>query len=219
MQFDISGNPDYGDLTIVLDAGETVRCESGAMSRMSTGLNVQGRLTGGMVAALARKVLGGESLFLAEYTASGPSFVSLSPSFPGTVLRRPTEGEPFYLTRGSFLACTPEVRLSTRFGGLRSLFSGEGAFVIQCSGRGELFFNAYGAVIEKRIDGSFTVDTGHVVGWEPSLDYTITGMGGLKQTLFSGEGLVMKFSGAGTVYLQSRHLGGLAGWLRPYLSA
>ena len=48
------------------------------------------------------------------------------------------------------------------------------------------------------------------------LDYTIGGMGGLKQTLLSGEGLVMAFSGVGKIYLHTRYLGGLAGWLTPF---
>jgi uncharacterized protein (TIGR00266 family) len=217
MKFDIQGNPDFGDLTVTLEPGESILSESGAMSRMSRHLEVQSRLVGGMVKALVRKAVGGESLFLAEYRAPRPGFVSFAPAIPGTVLHRRLEGQPFYLTAGSFLACTPGVRLRTRFGGLKSFFSGEGAFFIECSGSGDLFFNAYGGLVEKQLEGNFTVDTGHLVAWEPTLDYAIGGMGGLKQTLFSGEGLVMKFSGRGTIYLQTRHLKGLAGWLSPFL--
>jgi len=106
-----------------------------------------------------------------------------------------------------------------RFGGLRALFSKEGAFVIECSGQGELFFNSYGGVLEREIDGSLIVDTGHVVGWEPTLSYAIRGSGGLKQTLFSGEGLVMEFSGRGKIYLQTRTMPETASWLGKYLLA
>ena len=66
------------------------------------------------------------------------------------------------------------------------------------------------------MQGEFVVDTGHVVAWEPSLSYTIGGMGGIKQTLFSGEGLVMRFTGQGKIFLQTRHLPALAGWLTPF---
>jgi uncharacterized protein (TIGR00266 family) len=128
------------------------------------------------------------------------------------------KGDSFLLTAGSFLACTPGLELSTRFGGLRAFFSGEGAFLVEVSGQGDLFYNAYGGVVEKEVQGEFVVDTGHVVGWEPTLSYTIGGMGGLKQTLFSGEGLVMRFTGQGKLILQTRHLPSLAGWLSPYLS-
>ncbi len=217
MQFDISGNPDYGDLSVILESGDTVLSEAGAMSRMSTNLEVKGRLVGGMVGALARKFLGGESLFLAEYAATQPGFVCLAPTHPGCVLHRKLTGDSFMLTRGSFLACTPDVTLQTRFGGLKSFLSGEGAFFIQTGGQGDLFYCAYGGVVEKQVEGAFTVDTGHVVAWEPTLEYAIRGMGGLKQTLFSGEGLVMEFTGQGKLYLQTRHMAGFAGWLTPFL--
>ena len=57
-------------------------------------------------------------------------------------------------------------------------------------------------------------ETGESLAWEAEI--LIGGMGGLKSTLFSGEGLVMKFSGRGKIYLQTRTLGGMAGWLSPY---
>ena len=110
------------------------------------------------------------------------------------------------------------MRIRPRFGGFKALFSSEGVVLLEVSGSGDLFYSAFGAVIEREIDGEFTVDTGHVVAWEPTLDYTIGGMGGLKQTLFSGEGLVMRFAGHGRIWLQTRHLPSLAGWLAPYCS-
>lgn len=61
-----------------------------------------------------------------------------------------------------------------------------------------------------------TVDTDYVVAWEPSLTYTLRGMGNLKSTLLSGEGLVLSFSGSGKVYLQTRTMDGLARWLTPF---
>ena len=217
MRFEIRGNPDYGDLTVWLDSGESVLAESGAMSRMSADTELKGRVVGGLLPALARKFLGGESFFLGEYSPPGDGFVSFSPAVPGTILHRPLADDSLLLTASSFLACTPGVNVSTRFGGLRALFSREGLFVLECSGNGDLFYNAYGGVIERDVDGSFTVDTGHVVAWEPSLTYTIGGMGGVKQTLFSGEGLVMRFQGRGKIWMQSRYLGAVAGWLVPYL--
>lgn len=216
MQFEIAGNPDYGDLTVALAPGEAIWAEGGAMSRMTANMQVQVRLVGGIIQALLRRVFGGESLLISEYTADGNGFVSLSPTYPGTVLHRRLNGEPFILTAGAFLACTPGIQLRTRFGGLKAFFSGEGAFFIECSGHGDLFYCGYGGVLEKEVNGSLIVDTGHVVAWEKSLDYQIRGMGGLKQTLFSGEGLVMQFHGTGKIYLQTRHLGGLVRWLTSY---
>lgn len=120
------------------------------------------------------------------------------------------------LTASSFVACTPGIDISVKFGGMRAFFSGEGAFLLRVTGNGDLFFNAYGAVLERELDGDLRVDTGHVVAWTPGIDYTIGGMGGLKSTLFSGEGLTMNFSGQGTIWLQSRNLPATAGWLSPF---
>jgi uncharacterized protein (TIGR00266 family) len=218
MNFKIQGNPDYGELVAELDAGEKILAESGAMSRMAASMELHTRLMGGIIRAVARKFLGGESFFLAEYQSPGGGMVALSPSLPGAVVHhRLSGGGPLRLTGGSFLACSDGVELHTVFGGLKSLFSGEGAFLIDASGEGDLFFNTYGAMIEKEIDGELVVDTGHVVAWENTLDYSIGGMGGLKQTLFSGEGLVMNFRGTGRLWLQTRTLGQTAGWVVPYL--
>lgn len=218
MQFEIGGNPDYGDLTVALEPGEAIWAEGGAMSRMSSHLEMNTRLLGGLVPAVLRKFLGGESLFVSEFTAPQTGSVSLSPASPGCILHREMNGDSFYLTAGAFLACTPGIDLNTRFGGLRAFFSGEGAFFIEATGSGDLFYNAYGGLVEREVDGRFVVDTGHLVAWEPTLEYSIQGMGGsLKQTFFSGEGLVMRFSGRGKVYLQTRHFSGIAHWLIPFL--
>ncbi|MFW6169999.1 MAG: TIGR00266 family protein [Planctomycetota bacterium] len=216
MKFNISGNPSYGDLTIALAPGESVWSEGGAMSRMSGHMELQTKLIGGLLKSVIRRLVGGESLFLSEYTAPRMAFVSLAPTCPGCVLHREMKGDSFFLTSGAFLACTPGLNLQTRFGGLRALFSGEGGFLLKVSGQGDLFYNAYGGVVEKQVDDEYVVDTGHVVAWEPTLSYTISGMGGIKQTLFSGEGLVMRFTGRGKLILQTRQMPALAGWLQPY---
>ncbi len=118
---------------------------------------------------------------------------------------------------GCFLACTPGVNIKAKFGGLKAFFSGEGAFLLEVSGSGDLFFNSFGGIVKKEINGEFIVDTGHVVAFDSSLNYSITGMGNFKSTMLSGEGLVMKFEGAGTLYLQTRNVSSVASWLTPRL--
>lgn len=216
MEFDVHGNPDYGQVTVRLAPGQKLITESGAMSRMSVSLELKGRVLGGLLAALARKLFGGVSFFIGEYGGERGGELTLSPSTPGTLLHRRLAGETFHITAGSFVACSSDVELKMKFGGLRAFFSGEGAFFLEVSGEGDLFYNAYGAVHEKQVDGTLVVDTGHLVAWESSLSYTIGGMGGLKQTLFSGEGLVMSFKGRGKLWVQTRHLRSTAGWLSPF---
>lgn len=217
MQSRIVGNPDYGELIVELAAGEKIRAVSGAMNWMSSDLGMKARLMGGFVRSFARKFLGGSSLFISEFTAAREgSRISLAPTLPGAIRSVTLDGGTFWLTAGALLAATPGIDLRTKFYGLRAFFSGKGAFLIQASGQGEVWFNAYGALVERELDGELIVDTGHVCAFDPSLDYKIGGMGGVKQTLFSGEGLVMRFSGRGRIYLQTRNLGGTAGWLTPF---
>ena len=217
MKFQLQGNPDYGELVVHLDPDEKIISEGGAMSRMDASMELRTRLMGGLLRGVARKFLGGESFFLSEYHSPRGGMVSFSPSLPGMVAHRHLDGEKLILTGGAYLAGSEGLDIRTRFGGLKSIFSGEGAFLLEVSGHGDLFFNTYGAMIEQDLTDGLVVDTGHVVAWEPSLDYSIGGMGGLKQTLFSGEGLVMTFRGRGRVWLQTRTLGQTAGWLVPYL--
>ncbi|MCB9919782.1 MAG: TIGR00266 family protein [Planctomycetes bacterium] len=216
MHFEIDGNPDYGEVVVALSPGEDLLVDSGSMSRMSVDLDVRATTMGGLFKALGRKLFAGESLLLGRYHSDRGGIIALSPAVPGTVMHRELRGDSIFLTRGSFLACSAGIEIRTKFGGLKSLFSREGAFLIECSGSGQLFYNSFGAVEEHELDGELIVDTGHVVAWEPSLDYTIRGMGGLKQTMFSGEGLTMHFRGRGRLWLQTRTLPELAGWLGAY---
>ncbi len=216
MEYSIEGNPEFGHLTVGLRTGERFLAEGGAMAWMSSGTRLRTRLLGGFLPALVRKLVGGESLFVGEYSHPTGGEVTFSPGVPGTISHRSLLGNSLILTGGSFMACSPGIRLKMRFGGIRSMFSGEGMFMIECSGEGDLFFNTYGAVIEREVYGELTVDTGHVVAWEPTLRYGIRGMGGLKSTLLSGEGLAMRFTGSGKIYLQTRTMSSLASWLTQF---
>ncbi len=218
MNVEILGNPDFGHVRLLLDSGESVFVESGAMSTMDDHINVEIKMLGGLLPAIGRKIFAGESLLVGRYSSRAPGQrLSISPAIPGQVLHKTMSGERIILTPGSFMACTEGVKLATIFGGLKAMFSGEGMFFIEVTGSGDLWYNAYGAIVEKTLDGGdLIVDTGHVVAWEPSLTWGIQGMGNLMSTAFSGEGLVMKFSGSGKVWLQSRSIGGLTGWLRGY---
>lgn len=219
MKAELAGNPDFGNIRFVLDQGETVLVESGAMAAMDTDVQVESQMMGGLVPAVMRKVLAGETLMMGQYTARrAGSRLQVSPPIPGEVVHRPVlPGTVTMLQAGSFLACTPGVQMSTVFGGLKAIFSGEGMFFLKIEGKGDLWLNAYGSILEYDLGGKeMVVDTGHVVGWEQGVDWEVTGMGNLFSTIFSGEGLVLRFRGHGKVWLQTRSLGALAGWLGGY---
>ena len=217
MRFDIKGNPSYGEVNVDLAPNETILIEPGAMSRMSSNMSSSFQRQGGFFSAIFRKMFGGENFFLGKYSHENGGSLTFAPSVPGAVEHYQLSNNNLNIMAGSFLACTPGVNIKANFGGLKALFSGEGAFLLEASGNGDLFFNSFGGIIEKEINGEFIVDTGHVVAFEPSLTYKISGMGNWKSTLLSGEGLVMTFSGVGKIYLQTRTIDGIASWLTPRL--
>ena len=107
-------------------------------------------------------------------------------------------GETITLSTGAFLCSSGNFDVNMKFGGFRSLFAKEGAFFLQITGTGDLWFNSYGGVHEVPVNGTFTVDNGHLVGFQGNLTFDIkTAGGGMMGFMASGEGLVCQFNGQG----------------------
>lgn len=229
MQYRIEHGPAFAWLRVQLAPGESFRAEAGAMVTRSPSVEMRTKLNAGrggnifriiwaFLVALIRKVAGGETMFLNEFVAPSGGEVIVAPALAGHVMQKPLdEGQRLFVQAGSYLASTGTVGMKVRFGGLRTLFGGEGLVLLECAGRGDVFVNSYGGITPVPVDGSFVVDTGHIVAFDGSLDFRVRSIGGVKSFLFSGEGLVAEFSGQGTVYVQSRNLGALVGWLTPML--
>jgi uncharacterized protein (TIGR00266 family) len=219
LKYEIKHGPSFASLFLELSPGDAVRTESGAMVGMSTGLDIRTKAYGGFIKALLRKLLGGESIFQNTYTAEKEAGrLILSPTMPGEIRHYKMEkGKPFILQGSSFLACSPSVTMKTRYGGLKSMMSGEGLFLLEIGGEGDLWFNAYGNIVDVDVDGEYIVDTGHIVAFESGLNFKVRKVGGLKSLVFSGEGFVAAFSGKGKLYIQSRTVSALLGWITPML--
>jgi len=225
MEHRIEHGPSFAWLKIMLAPGDEVQAEAGAMvSRdphveMTTHLNA-GRRAGAFrvfvafLVALVRKLFGGETMFVNRFRASSPGEVILAPALSGHVIHKQlTANDKLFVQTGSYLASSGQVDAKVRFTGLRSLLGGEGLVLIECSGPGELWVNSYGGVLPLPVNGTFTVDTGHIVAFDGSLDFRVKSVGGMKSLFLSGEGLVCEFSGQGVVYIQSRNLQSLVGWV------
>jgi uncharacterized protein (TIGR00266 family) len=231
MQSVIEYGPSFAMATVTLAAGESVTVEAGSMVGMTDGMQLKTHIGGtklgfvgfvvNVLLALARKFLGGETLFVNTYTPpAGGGSIMIAPALAGDIVHYRLDGSRKLMVQGSsYLASAGDVAVKTRFGGLRSLFSGEGAFWLEVSGVGELWINCYGAIHEIEVDGTYVVDTGHTLAFEHTLRFAIKGAGSLKSTLLSGEGLTCHFSGRGKLYIQSRTVGGLVGWITPRLPA
>lgn len=236
LRHDILYAPSYAMVRVTLSPGQRVFAEAGAMVGMSPDMGVRtllspsqvsaegfwGRLFAlltGLLVALLRKALGGETLFVNSFEP-GPAGgeVLLAPTLTGDIVHHRLENDGGLLVQsGAYLASSAGVRLRPRFGGLRGLLSGKGLFFLEIQGKGDLWLNAFGGIEVLEVHDSLTVDTGHIVAFEPALSWRVATIGGLKSTLLSGEGLVMRFSGKGRVWVQSRNLEGFARWVRPML--
>lgn len=229
MKFAIEHAPSFAWLRVQLEPSESIQAEAGAMVTRTPSLEMHTHLNAGRGAgfgrklmaifvALLRKVFGGETMFVNDFVGPEGGEVVLAPHLSGTIMHRRLEGnERLFVQAGSFLASTGSIDTKLRWGGLRSLFGGEGLFLLECSGQGDLFVNSYGSIVEVPVGGAYVVDTGHIVAFDGTLDFKIKGAGGLKQTLFSGEGLTVHFNGSGKLYLQSRNLNSLVGFVSPFL--
>jgi uncharacterized protein (TIGR00266 family) len=231
VQTQIEHGPSFAWLKVALSPGDEIQAEAGAMVTCSTTVEMSTHLNAGrsaglfrvffaFIIALFRKFLGGETIFVNRFRAPGGGEVVLAPSLSGHIIQKTLQGgQKLFVQSGSYLASTGTIDTRLKFGGLRTLFGGEGLALLECSGDGNLFINSYGGVLPIPINGSFTVDTGHIVAFEGNLDFKVRSIGGLKSLFFSGEGLVCEFSGTGTVYIQSRNLSSLVSWLSPLLPA
>lgn len=229
MNHEIAHGPAFAVLKVGLQRGDVITAESGAMLTRSTQVKMKTRLNaprnagffGGLKAfliALVRKMIGGESLIVNDFSSDTGGELMLAPTFSGAVAHKRLQGGRILLTRGAFLAAAGEIELKMRWGGIRGLLSREGLFFMEASGTGDLFYTSYGGTVEMPVNGKLVVDNGHVVAFDPALDFQIkTAGGGLLGFLASGEGLVCEFSGQGSVILQSRNVSSLVSWLTPRL--
>jgi len=217
MQVDIRNRPSFANLLVHFSPGDSIIAEAGAMATMSSNIDMKTRLNGGFFGAIARRLFGSESIFINEFSANSPGELVLTQPFPGDIVCTELQGNTMLLQPGAFIACDPTVRLSLGWAGIRSWIAREGLFRIKVSGKGRVWFGAYGAIFEKEISGEHIVDSGHLVAYEPTISINVGLAGGIFTSFFSGEGVVTRVRGQGKIYMQSRSFDGLAAWTNSHL--
>ena len=159
MDVTIRHDPSFAVARCALGGGEVVRAESGAMMATSDGVSIEASMQGGLMKSLRRGVLGGESLFITTYTAPpGGGWVDVAAHLPGDMITVEVGATPLFVQRGSYIASEAGVELDTKWGGFKSLFGGEGGFLLRASGHGEVVLSCYGALDRIRlVDGETVV--------------------------------------------------------------
>jgi uncharacterized protein (TIGR00266 family) len=210
--YTIEGRPDFSFLTVQIPANQTLKVEASAMATMDTNMEMKTKMRGGL-----SRLLTGESIFVNEFTAANtPGSIGIAPGAPGDLEHVYLDGDTIYLQSSGFVASSVGVTLDSKWQGLKGFFTGEGLFLIKCSGKGDLWFNTYGAMFCVNVSGSYVVDTGHIVAFTDGLQYEVGRIGGYKSLFFSGEGFVCRFRGQGKVWVQTRKLGAFASWVWPF---
>ncbi len=220
MEYEILYKPSYSLVKIKLSQGESVLAEAGAMVSKSEGISIQTKARGGVFGALKRSVLGGESFFMNTFTAEREGEISFAPSLPGDIHAVTLDNKTIYAQSGSFIASFGDIDINTKWGGAKTFFSKEGLFLLKISGQGTVFLSSYGAIDEITLGPGekYIVDTGHMVSFEEGVGYKVKRVGGLKSTLFSGEGLVCELEGPGKITIQTRSQDAFLSWLLPHIN-
>ena len=217
MKYEIKGGRSFSYIEAQLNPKESLITESGAMASMDTGLNLRSRMNGGFFAGLLIKFFGKESFFVNTFTneSSKPQSIMITKNTPGQIACIQLNNEDLFIQPGAFIAATAGITFKLRWAGFASFFAKEGLFRLKISGSGLVWVGAFGAIVEREIDGSYLVDTGHLLSYHQGIRLKLQLAGGLFSSFFGGEGFVLNLKGKGKITLQTRSLDGLAGWLNP----
>lgn len=206
---------------IELDPQETVVAEAGSFMMMEDGIKMEtifgdgSRQSGGIFGKLmnaGKRMLTGEGLFMTTYTnyGHGKKKVSFASPYPGKIIPIDLQeyNGKFICQKDAFLCAAKGVAVGIEFNRKlgTGLFGGEGFIMQKLEGDGMSFIHAGGTLHKKVLQPGevLKVDTGCIVGFEQTVNYDIEFVGGIKNTLFGGEGVFFAtLRGPGTVYVQS----------------
>ena len=207
---------------IELDPQEIVIAEAGSFMMMENNIQMETIFGDGSeqqqsglfdkLLNAGKRVLTGESLFMTAFLNNGmtKSKVSFASPYPGKILPidlTQFQGK-FICQKSSFLCAAKGVSVGIEFSKKlgRGFFGGEGFIMQKIEGDGMAFVHSGGTMAKKELAPGeiLKVDTGCIIGFTKDVDYDIEFIGGIKNSLFGGEGLFYAtLRGPGTVYIQS----------------
>lgn len=221
MKYNISGTT-MQVVEVELEAGESVFTEVGGMAWMTEGVKMDTNMQGGIFGGLKRK-LAGESLFMTTYTAEQAAKITFSSEYIGKIIDlNLAEGQSIIAQRDAFLAAQSSVKmemhLQKKLGA--GLFGGEGFILQKISGPGIAFLELGGEIVEIDLQAGerLKVDPGYVAAFDPTVEYNIERVKGIKNMFLGGEGMFLAtVTGPGKVYMQTMPLPGLADSIARFL--
>jgi uncharacterized protein (TIGR00266 family) len=223
--FTVTGDVDPF-LHVSMKQGEKIYCESNAMVMMESALELKGKMTGGLGGALMRTFANGESFFQQHIEAvRGDGDCLLSPTLPGAMQVVDVGARQYMISDGAFVAATGGVDLKVRTQSLGNALFGQsgGFFITETAGQGQLVVSGFGSMSQLDVEPGkeIVIDNAHVVAWDSGLRYELSVatkasgglLGSLVNSVTSGEGVVLRFSGQGKVLICSRNRDAFVSWL------
>ena len=217
MDVTIKHQPAFALAVVKLAANEEIKVEPGAMVSHSDGLTTETKAQGGLFGGLKRMVAG-ESFFQNTWKAPGQGGeITLASTLPGDMITLKIAGNDFLLRSGAYVASEMNVNMDASWGGAKGFFGGGGLVLLKITGNGQVLACSYGAIEERTLTAGqiYTVDTGHIVGFDSTVQFAVQKSGSWKSTILGGEGLVCRLTGPGRVLMQSRSEEAFLGWLLP----
>ena len=218
MKYEIVYQKAFHMVRYELEKGERIKAESDAMIAMSSTIDVTGGVEGGIMKGLTR-MLSGEKFFFQYLTATrGSGEVLFGHAVPGGIIDVELDGTyGMIIQKNGFLASTEGIEIDTKVQNLvQGIFSKEGFFILKARGKGILFLSSYGAIhpITLEVGEEIIIDNGHLVAWTEDMYYNIEkASNGWVNSIMSGECLVCRFKGPGTILIQTRNPNSFSGWI------
>ena len=219
MNVTVKHQPSFSLAVVTFAPNEQIRVEPGAMVSHTDGMTTETKAEGGLFGGLKRMVAG-ESFFQNTWKApASGGEMTLAPSLPGDMVTLEIGGGDFLLASGAYVASEMGVTMDASWGGSKGFFGGGGLVLLKITGSGKIVAATYGAIEERVLAAGqkYIVDTGHIVGFDSTVQFSVTKSGGWKSTILGGEGLVCQLTGPGRVLMQSRSTEAFLGWLIPKL--
>ncbi|MBN2335463.1 TIGR00266 family protein [Candidatus Bathyarchaeota archaeon] len=218
MRYEIKYQPSYSMLEVTLENEERITGEAGALTYMTPNIEVNTRTRErSILGSLKTSILGGQSLFVTDFTArGGPGTLALVAAPIGDVTKLDVGPEKgWIIQKSAYLASTQEVELDVRWEGFTRGIFGQGLFMVKTSGAGDLFINTFGAIDKHELKPGeqLVVDNFHLVAFSDTCEYEVRKFGNWKETILSGEGFVTYIEGPGEVYIQTKNLREFVDWL------
>lgn len=219
---------------IELDPNETVVAESGAFMYMDDGIKMETIFGDGSsenkgffnkLVGAGKRLLTGESLFMTAFTHTthGKARVAFASPYPGKIIPLDLQelGGKIVCQKDAFLCAAKGVAVGIQFQRKlgTGLFGGEGFIMQKVEGDGMAFCHAGGHIIERTLNHgeSLRIDTGCIVAYTKDVDFDIQFVGGIKNTIFGGEGVFFAvLKGPGKVWLQTLPISRLASRIASY---